>query len=375
MLSGIRPNHAPRLQGGVVGRPAPLRKPANSNTNKKRLPMSAFDTPNSNDEAAVSLAQVEELLGERLDVEALAQMVEHLDYADKLSKKLTSAFGEVRAQVGRQGNALGAIQQELRDLLCDVALLKRALASLGHVGVMERRKVERELVRELFPPAQPRPGAGIAVNVSQPKPPQKVDCENRLHLCKAACCRIFNVHLTPPEVDNDIYDWDPRQPYALRKTRHGCIHLTSGGCSCTLYESRPNTCRNYSCAGDKRIWHDFEKMVVNPELAKRLETLSVSTQPPYAGSGARGSVADVEAIAERKSAASSEQQSGASQPQAAGAASAPGDLAVAESRPKVAPPNFDELRKLMVPLPAKRFVPPDRKNGDGEGTHPEGTTA
>jgi hypothetical protein len=35
----------------------------------------------------------------------------------------------------------------------------------------------------------------------------------------------------------------------------------------------------------------------------------------------------------------------------------------------VAPPNFDELRNLMIPKPARKFVPPGReKSADGHGS-------
>lgn len=320
------------------------------------------------DDRPVSLAELEEMLSERFDVEALAQMVEHLDYADKLSHKLTSSFSDVRQQVGRQGQALGAVQQEIRDLIMDVALLKRAMASLGHVGVMERKRIERELVRELFPPTQPRAGAGVVVNTAQPKPAQKVNCEDRLHLCKAACCRIFNIHLTPQEVIEDNHDWDPRQPYALQKNRVGCAYLKSGGCACTIYESRPNTCRNYSCANDKRIWQDFEKMILNPELEKRLQTLQVTTGPENVGRSGNGQPRD--SFPET----GDSQAPSASLPEASVAIKSVPQSEEPSSTPKVAPPNFDELRNLMVPKPSKKFVPPSNQqapSGNGSSSKNE----
>ena len=175
--------------------------------------------------------RLEEILDERFDVEALAQMVEHLNFSQKLSQKLSNAFREVSARSVRNGNVLEGVQREIRDLILDVALLKRAVASLGQVGVFQRRKIEKELIRDLFPPSQPRQGTGLII--SPPNQPQtkRVDCENRLHLCKAACCRIFNVGLTPQEIESDRFDWDPRRPYALQKNQQGCVHLQGGGCA------------------------------------------------------------------------------------------------------------------------------------------------
>jgi hypothetical protein len=98
-----------------------------------------------------------------------------------------------------------------------------------------------------------------------------------------------------------------------------------------------------------------------PELQKRLETLSMNTAPPYRdatpGASSIAAVADPKVL-----------PTGAAQGPASAAVAAPvgqpGDaVAAGEARPKVAPPNFDDLRNLLVPLPAKRFVPPGNDGG------------
>ncbi len=299
--------------------------------------------PDAPDAQPISAERVEQIVSERLDVEALAQMVEHLDYAGKLSAKLTNAFADVRTQIARQAQALGAAQQEIRTLVQDLALAKRALASMGQTGVLQRQRLERELVRELFPPSEPRPGAGVAVNTAPPGAPRQVDCEARLHVCKAACCRVLNVPLTPAEVDQGSYEWDPRLPYVLRRQGEGCVHLAAGTCVCSIYAKRPNGCRTYDCSGDARIWADFEKMELNPELAQRLESLHVDTTATFRGTAA-------------------------APPQAAGVRDARREnnappLPAAAPSAGASAPNFDELRALIVPKPAKPFVPPGRDGG------------
>ena len=313
---------------------------------------------------SVTEERLAETLDERLDVEALAQMVEHIDFSQKLSQKLTNAFREVRSRSGRNGNVLESIQREIRDLILDVALLKRAVTSLGQVGVMERRKIEKELTRELFPPSQPRLGTGLII--SSPNQPQakRVDCENRLHLCKAACCRIFNVGLTPQEVEGDRFDWDPRRPYALQKNRQGCVHLQGGGCECTIYTNRPRTCQTYSCEKDGRIWADFENKVINSDLKKRLDTLDVATVAPCSTVpvSVNGNGVDSPS-AESANSCDHEQRN---KPELSDLMSQPsndhGKIATdpdnQQVREEVAPPNFDDLRELMVPLPEKKFSPP-----------------
>ncbi len=292
---------------------------------------------------SVSADQLEKILDERFDLEALAQMVEQEGFAANLSEKLTKAFGETQKSDRRLSATLGSVQAEIRELVMDVAMLKRALTSLGHVGVMERRRIEQELIRELFPPSQPRPGAGIAVRGdATPGQVQSVDCENRLHICKAACCRILDIPLTPDEVDRGQHDWDPRRPYTLVKNRQGCGYLESGGCNCHIYNSRPRECRTYSCANDARIWNDFENKVLNPELARRLETLHVNTSshngidtgqsPQPLDSRSSSRVPPEETVATANDAPASEGTT-------------------------VAPPDFESLRNLKIQKPAKQFTP------------------
>lgn len=326
--------------------------------------MDDYQSANVSDDEnrAVSADQLDRILTERLDVEALAQMVEHLDFAGQLSEKLTKSFADVRAEIGRQAQVLGAAQQELRLLIQDVALAKRALASLGQTGVAQRQRIERELIRELFPPAEPRLGAGVAVN-GTPQAPRSVDCASRLHVCKAVCCRLLNVPLTPGEVDRGIYEWDTRQPYILRRQGEGCVHLAAGTCACALYAVRPSACQTYDCSRDARIWSDFEKMELNAEMAKRLEPLRVDTGPAYARQSATPPVSSLPA----EGVASNRAADGAKQ--LADRDSAPeGDASSARS---VAPPNFEELRAMIVPKPAKLFAPPKRESGDNGVAEPQ----
>ena len=94
----------------------------------------------------------------------------------------------------------------------------------------------------------------------------KIDCENRVHLCKAACCRL-GFALSKQDIEEGIVKWDLSRPYMNRRGKDGyCIHLERQTCSCEIYHNRPVPCRGYDCRNDKRIWLDFEKKIVNPEL-------------------------------------------------------------------------------------------------------------
>lgn len=96
----------------------------------------------------------------------------------------------------------------------------------------------------------------------------KIDCENRVHLCKAACCRLVFA-LSKQDVEEGIVKWDLARPYLIAKDQDGyCRHLDRCASRCTVYQQRPVPCRAYDCRNDKRIWLDFEQKIVNPDLEK-----------------------------------------------------------------------------------------------------------
>ena len=95
----------------------------------------------------------------------------------------------------------------------------------------------------------------------------QIDCENRLSLCKAACCRL-PFALSKQDVEEGIVKWDLGQPYINSRDNDGyCCHMERGTCRCTVYAERPIPCRGYDCREDKRIWLDFENRAVNPRVA------------------------------------------------------------------------------------------------------------
>ncbi|HEX8652915.1 MAG TPA: YkgJ family cysteine cluster protein [Pyrinomonadaceae bacterium] len=96
----------------------------------------------------------------------------------------------------------------------------------------------------------------------------QIDCENRVHLCKAACCRL-RFPLSEQDLEEGIVKWDLPHPYLIARRKDGyCSHLAEGSCHCTVYENRPLPCRVYDCRKDERIWADFEKRIVSPGLEK-----------------------------------------------------------------------------------------------------------
>ena len=89
----------------------------------------------------------------------------------------------------------------------------------------------------------------------------KVNCSERMHLCKARCCRLA-VALDFKDLDDGLR-WEYSRPYELKrdKTTGYCVYSEPKTHRCNCYEQRPSICRTYDCTNDKRVWDDFENMV------------------------------------------------------------------------------------------------------------------
>lgn len=96
-------------------------------------------------------------------------------------------------------------------------------------------------------------------------PADEIDCAARIPYCKAACCKL-RWPLTLEEVESGPVKWDLGRPFFNRHGADGYCHRhDTAGHGCTVYEQRPQPCRQYSCIDDGRIWLDFEHMVPNTE--------------------------------------------------------------------------------------------------------------
>jgi Fe-S-cluster containining protein len=107
-------------------------------------------------------------------------------------------------------------------------------------------------------------GAAIRMD-GPPGEPATVDCEARLHICRAACCRL-PFALSTEEIEARHISWDLGRPYFNRRGTDGYCHRCDAEThACGIYDERPAVCRAYSCATDQRIWNDFEAMELNHE--------------------------------------------------------------------------------------------------------------
>ncbi|GAB4569853.1 MAG: hypothetical protein Kow0047_23240 [Anaerolineae bacterium] len=146
-------------------------------------------------------------------------------------------------------------------------LIERELISVEELDE-RKREVGQRLVEKFV-----EKGMGVALTEDEQdkyayESGVEIDCESRIHLCKAACCRL-RFALSVQDLEEGIVKWDLARPYMIRRGAHGyCHHIDPATHRCSIYQNRPLVCRSYDCRNDKRIWEDFENRVVSPRLGE-----------------------------------------------------------------------------------------------------------
>ena len=136
-------------------------------------------------------------------------------------------------------------------------LSERGMIAIAELD--ERKKVVGQRLVERFV----EKGMGVALTKDEQDKYSyhnevRIDCENRLHLCRASCCRL-RFALSIQDVEEGSVKWDLGHPYMIRQGPDGyCHHFERQTQGCGVYNSRPVVCRGYDCRQDKRIWLDFE---------------------------------------------------------------------------------------------------------------------
>lgn len=100
----------------------------------------------------------------------------------------------------------------------------------------------------------------------------KVDCESRLEVCKALCCKI-PFALSRQDVDEGIIRWEFGRPYLIAHQSDGyCVHLDKKAYRCTVHNHRPVPCQGFDCKNSEKwkIWQEYDKNIVNPELIRQI---------------------------------------------------------------------------------------------------------
>ena len=144
-------------------------------------------------------------------------------------------------------------------------LTERGILSLAELD--ERKRIVGQRLVEKFT----EKGMGVALTQDAQDKYQcdsgvQIDCDQRLPLCRAACCRL-RFALSLQDVEEGCVKWELGHPYMIRQGPDGyCHHLDRPTHHCSIYDQRPFVCRSYDCRKDKRIWLDFDQRLVNPDL-------------------------------------------------------------------------------------------------------------
>jgi Fe-S-cluster containining protein len=143
------------------------------------------------------------------------------------------------------------------------ALLAREVISLDELEAAIVNAAQR--IDESGEPPEP----AVVLRRDEPEhltaPPVVVNCAERMPVCHGVCCKL-DFPLSAEEVEAGELQWDLGRPYLIRHEADGrCVHQDRETGGCGVYDNRPSPCRRYSCAGDERIWKDFERMELNEE--------------------------------------------------------------------------------------------------------------
>ena len=149
----------------------------------------------------------------------------------------------------------------------DLYSLIELLVAKGVVGAEELDQHKKEVKKRLEESFRE---AGIGVRVQRIETDKynlqeeaTVECDRRLHICRAACCRLTYA-LSVQDIHEGIR-WSLGKPFMNARASDGyCVHLERDTLKCSIYEHRPTACRQYYCHNDRRVWLDFDKMTINP---------------------------------------------------------------------------------------------------------------
>lgn len=155
---------------------------------------------------------------------------------------------------------------------CQLNALIHLLSEKGIITAKELEEKKEIVAQKLSKEFQER---SIGVMMQDPAPDKyklkgavRFDCANRIHLCRATCCRL-SFALSGQDVEEGIVHWNLGQPYMIAHEKDGyCSHLDRESLTCTIYEHQPVICQTYHCREDKRIWLDFDNMVINPDILR-----------------------------------------------------------------------------------------------------------
>jgi Fe-S-cluster containining protein len=166
-------------------------------------------------------------------------------------------------------NRVNSTSTKLLDSMATFTAAVELLAERGLISI-EELEARKQTVAEQLAQSFVEDSGVILMEADEDKYDFKhvadVDCVARIPYCQAACCSL-DFALSRQDVEEGIIRWDLGDPYMSRREADGhCHHLDRTTRFCSVRDARPIPCRAYTCRNDKRIWKDFEKMEIQPNL-------------------------------------------------------------------------------------------------------------
>lgn len=229
---------AGRMEQGTAGTDVPRADLSGTSARERRTGVETEQTPRT-------YAPNRQMEGDE------AQITRGISHANEQVNELARQLFVAATEIGALSNLLqerGLIgKEDLKAQRTVVAGRLRALFQEHQIGV----KIDTRIPDKYAIPAESLP---------------RIDCEARIPLCRAACCAM-RFALSAQDLDEGVMRWELGQPYMNRVGPDGrCVHQDRATLGCTIYQHRPGVCRLYDCRNDKRVWLDFDRRVINPNL-------------------------------------------------------------------------------------------------------------
>jgi len=180
------------------------------------------------------------------------------------------SYDEVAGGIAYLHQRANAIAGRTLESSAFVYALIEILAEQNIISINELDQRKQQIAERILKRFTQRDG-GISLQESgQDKytfePAIAIDCENRVQLCKAACCKMV-FSLSRQDIEERVLKWELHHPYVIAKGEDGYCHHFDRQCqNCTVHAQRPLPCRAYDCRNDSRIWLDFDQKIINPKL-------------------------------------------------------------------------------------------------------------
>jgi uncharacterized protein len=170
---------------------------------------------------------------------------------------------EQRVRRGMQ-QSYGLLAEQGLDVFraeADVVALIELLVAKGVISADELAERRADVEQRIAAERADR-GTTPVLEEEREVDPVTLDCAALSSSCHGACCRFYQVPLTATEVTGGAMLWDLALPYTLPRTADGsCAYLDPDSLRCTVWATRPQVCRGYSCKDDRAIWEDFATLV------------------------------------------------------------------------------------------------------------------